>query len=120
MRVEGSAQKEVASYRSGLSAFWSLPVENLLRVLATSEMGLSAEEAAVRLGRFGPNTLGQRQRSSVPRLLLRQFTSPIILILIAAACLSKVSVARQGNAADGASRRSVRHLRIRGSEPNAA
>jgi len=90
MRVEGSAQKEAASYRLSLSAFWSLPIEDLLQTLATSEMGLSAEEAAARLKRFGPNTLGQRQRSNVSRLLLRQFTSPIILILIAAACLSFV------------------------------
>ncbi len=50
--------------------------------------GLSADEAAARLARVGHNTLAERRRSDAPALLLRQFTSPIILILIAAALLS--------------------------------
>ncbi len=44
--------------------------------------------AVERLARCGPNVLGERKRSDAPALLLRQFTSPIVLILIAAAALS--------------------------------
>ena len=68
--------------------FWSVPAEQLLRELGVDETGLASVEAAARLQRFGPNTLGERKRSDTPALLLRQFTSPIILILIAAAVLS--------------------------------
>jgi Mg2+-importing ATPase len=73
---------------SGHRPFWSVPAEALLRELGASEAGLSASEAAARLRRFGANTLAERRRSDVPALLLRQFTSPIVLILIAAAVLS--------------------------------
>lgn len=68
--------------------FWSIPIAQLLEDLKTSEDGLSSAEAAARLERFGPNTLAERRRSDVPALLMRQFTSPIVLLLIAAAALS--------------------------------
>jgi Mg2+-importing ATPase len=68
--------------------FWSVPPEQLLRELGADDTGLTSVEAAARLERIGPNILGERKRSDVPALLLRQFTSPIILILIAAAVLS--------------------------------
>jgi Mg2+-importing ATPase len=70
------------------SPFWSVPPEQLLRELGADETGLASAEAAARLERFGPNTLGEQKRSDTPALLFRQFTSPIILILIAAAVLS--------------------------------
>jgi Mg2+-importing ATPase len=70
--------------------FWSVPAEALLGALETSEAGLPAVEAAARRQRLGPNRLAARPRSDVPALLLRQFTTPIVLILIAAATLSLV------------------------------
>jgi Mg2+-importing ATPase len=71
-----------------LSNFWSLPVEELLRQLETSDAGLAADEAQHRLARFGPNSLKPAARTTTLALLLAQFTSPIILILLFAAVLS--------------------------------
>ena len=59
-----------------------------MRALGSTEAGLSDEEAARRLRLQGANTLAGRSRTSAAQLLLRQFTSPIILILVGAACLS--------------------------------
>ncbi len=59
-----------------------------MRFLTASPTGLSTEEARHRYEQFGPNTLNVRRHSHVPTLLLRQFSSPIVLILIVAATLS--------------------------------
>ena len=60
----------------------------LLAALGSTLEGLAGEAAAARLARSGPNRLGERPRSDAGVLLLRQFSSPIILILIGAAALS--------------------------------
>lgn len=70
------------------TSLWSMPLEDLLRALETSEAGLSTQEALARLKRVGPNTVAQRAHLSPLLTLLRQFASPFILILIAAAGLS--------------------------------
>lgn len=69
-------------------AFWSVPAERLLQQLGTTLAGLSTAEAAERRERMGPNALGQRRRSDIPALMIRQFSSPLVLLLIAAAVLS--------------------------------
>ncbi len=68
--------------------YWSVPLPDLLASLQVGTQGLSQEQAAERLRRHGPNSLAAPSRSGAPELLLRQFTSPIILILAAAALLS--------------------------------
>ncbi len=60
----------------------------LLEALGTGEAGLSSDEAAARLSRQGPNRLANHAPAGALALLLRQFTSPIILILIGASILS--------------------------------
>jgi Mg2+-importing ATPase len=50
--------------------------------------GLSAKEARVRLDKYGPNVLDSHSRNSSWVLLIRQFTSPIILILFVATIIS--------------------------------
>jgi len=69
-------------------AFWSLPADELLGRLETSPGGLSAAEAAGRLGRYGPNTLQPGKRTDALALLIAQVKSPIILLLIFATGLS--------------------------------
>lgn len=69
-------------------SFWSMSTADVLYGLQSSPQGLTEEVAAERLARHGPNTLSQRKRSDAPTLLLRQFTSPLVLLLIAAALLS--------------------------------
>ncbi|WP_272951721.1 cation-translocating P-type ATPase [Sinorhizobium fredii] len=52
--------------------------------------GLSGDEAQLRLAQFGPNSLPEPQASSLAATFLRQFRSPLIYILLAAALVSLV------------------------------
>ena len=69
-------------------SLWSAPLPQLLDTLGSSTEGLSPAEALTRLKRLGPNRLTAGPRSGDLNLLLRQFLSPIILILLGAALLS--------------------------------
>ncbi|MDD4094587.1 MAG: HAD-IC family P-type ATPase, partial [Methanothrix sp.] len=71
-----------------LSATWSLPAEELLRLLDAGEAGLDEKEAQKRLKQYGANLLRPRKESYSIFLLLSQFNSPIILLLVFAAGLS--------------------------------
>lgn len=74
--------------RQTLAAFWSVPAADLLQQLDTSPQGLSREEAKQRLARFGANQLRTQKRTDSLTLLLSQYKSPIILILLFACGLS--------------------------------
>jgi Mg2+-importing ATPase len=63
----------------------SMIVEN-----AVAPRGLTSAEAAERLAREGPNAIGGRGRRSLLAILVAQFASPLVLILIAAALVSLV------------------------------
>lgn len=71
-----------------LSSFWSIPPEELLKQLDTKREGLDDSEAEKRLKQYGANLLESRKESYPLLLLLSQFKSPIILLLVFAACLS--------------------------------
>jgi hypothetical protein len=66
------------------------PVDALLAALGSTAAGLGTAEAARRRLRFGPNAIGGRLRASALRLLLRQFASPLMLILVAAAVIAAI------------------------------
>ena len=68
--------------------FWSVLAAQLVQDLGTSAQGLTTAEAALRLRRFGRNTLRATKRTSELARLLGQFRSPLILILLFAAVLS--------------------------------
>ena len=68
--------------------FWSQEAEVLRGDLGSGTGGLTAEQAAARLKAVGPNSLQATERPSRLRLLLRQFESPLVLILIFAAAVS--------------------------------
>jgi Mg2+-importing ATPase len=68
--------------------FWSIPASELLQQLQTSPEGLAKDEAQERLDRYGLNLLKPKKKSDALTLLLSQFKSPIILILLFAAGLS--------------------------------
>ncbi|OGW46445.1 MAG: magnesium-translocating P-type ATPase [Nitrospirae bacterium RBG_13_41_22] len=68
--------------------FWSIPSAELLRQLQTTPQGLTKNEARQRFNRYGANLLRPKKRSNTLTLLLSQFKSPLILILIFAAGLS--------------------------------
>ena len=51
-------------------------------------VGLTAQEAEARLGKFGPNEPAATQQRSFRSDLLHQFTNPLVLILIIVAIAS--------------------------------
>lgn len=68
--------------------YWDLPIEELFMRLGTSPEGLSPTEAKKRFKEVGPNTVQAKKARGVFSLLLSQFTSPFILLLLGAALLS--------------------------------
>ena len=68
--------------------FWSIPVDELLQQLQTSPDGLNNEIIKQRQKLYGSSFLKSKSHTSDWRLLLAQFKSPIILILLFAAGLS--------------------------------
>ena len=70
------------------SAFWSVPSDQMLQRLETSTEGLTDREAQRRLSLYGSNLLKPKKRSDTLTLLVSQFKSPIILILLFATGLS--------------------------------
>ncbi len=71
-----------------LRQFWSVSPNELLLQLQTTEQGLREDEAQERLTHYGSNLLRPKKKTDVLTLLLSQFKSPIILILLFAAVLS--------------------------------
>jgi len=69
-------------------SFWSGPVQDILKRLESTSDGITSNEAKKRLTTYGPNRLKPQKRSDVFTLLISQFKSPIILILLAATALS--------------------------------
>ena len=55
---------------------------------AVAELGLSNQEAQTRLKEHGPNVLGEKKKKSFWKILLAQFSSPIILMLMGIAIAS--------------------------------
>jgi len=68
--------------------FWSTDATACISSLKTTTNGLSDDEAKKRLVTYGANRLQQKKRSDAITLLIAQFKSPIILILLAATGLS--------------------------------
>ena len=63
-------------------------MESLLRVLATSPQGLDEREAGRRLAREGPNAVVEAHPDAALRLLVRQVSGPLMLILLLGAAFS--------------------------------
>ncbi len=70
------------------TAFWCFPQADVLQELATRPQGLSEEEAQRRLADLRADLLKPQKRPDTFPLLLSQFKSPIVLILLFAAGLS--------------------------------
>ncbi|OPY28841.1 MAG: Copper-exporting P-type ATPase B [Methanocella sp. PtaU1.Bin125] len=72
----------------GEQPFWSVPLPGLYRRLTTGTDGLSEDAARRLLAQYGPNQLRPKRHVDAATLFIKQFTSPIILILLFAAVLS--------------------------------
>lgn len=71
-----------------LEQYWSRPLEQLMASLETSSGGLNAAEAAARIAVYGHNLLKPKESQTPLKLFVRQFQSPIILLLLFATALS--------------------------------
>src|SRR3990167_4974194 len=67
--------------------FYTQTATEVLAALHSHERGLTKEEAERRLKEYGPNKLPEGKADSVPVIFLRQFQSPLIYILLAAAAV---------------------------------
>ena len=68
--------------------WWNLSHSETAKKLETGPEGLSNEESAERLERYGPNELVETARTSPLKIFLRQFLSLMVIILIIAAIIS--------------------------------
>jgi Mg2+-importing ATPase len=82
------AQPSARARTADRTPFWAGSLPDALRATAGAETGLSAAEAARRLATDGPNVPTAHRRRRGMRLLLAQFTNPIVLVLAAATGLS--------------------------------
>ncbi|MXW29309.1 MAG: cation-transporting P-type ATPase [Chloroflexi bacterium] len=77
-----------SSVEETTQASWhSSSVEDAFEGLASSASGLSSAEAATRLATYGPNQLIGAPPVSALKLLLDEFRSPLVLVLIGAAAV---------------------------------
>jgi len=78
MAAEPAPSAEVAP------PWYRLTAEETMRLLGTTPQGLSPREVDERLLRYGPNELERRRGPSPLTLILRQFESPLVYVLLAA------------------------------------
>ncbi len=73
-----------------LTEFWTSPAADLLDQLQASSMGLSEDEARLRLARFGPNQPVQWRPAAGLVQFLLLFANPLVVILLLACVVSAV------------------------------
>ena len=64
--------------------WYQIGIKEIFHKLGTSETGLTDAEAKQRIVQYGPNKLAEEEKISKLKILLHQFTSPLIYILIIA------------------------------------
>ncbi len=67
---------------------WSVAIADIYEALKTSAGGLSEHEIPDRQTAYGKNIFKNREKKSALTILLKQFTSPLIFILIGAAVVT--------------------------------
>lgn len=70
--------------------YWSREASTLAADIGSGLAGLTSDGAAAQLARVGPNSVEDASHLSALRLLLRQFESPLVIILAFAAAISLV------------------------------
>ncbi|MEM2124346.1 MAG: HAD-IC family P-type ATPase [Methanolinea sp.] len=66
----------------------ALPIESVYETLRSGPRGLSSGEAAARVARYGKNSLPAGRAPTLVEIILHQFASPLIYILLAAGIIS--------------------------------
>ena len=70
--------------------WYRIDKEEVLKKLRTSEGGLSGSEAEKRLEKHGPHKLPEEEKISRLKILLHQFTSLLIYIVLMAAVVTAI------------------------------
>ncbi len=65
-----------------------MDLPSIFKVLDTAETGLADSEVAVRLNKFGTNKLPQKPPAPIWKIFVRQFSNPLIYVLVFAAGIS--------------------------------
>ncbi len=68
--------------------YYDQEINSVFEKLGVSESGLSSQEAEERLKKYGENELEEKEKISILRLFISQFTSILIVILIIASIIS--------------------------------
>ncbi|WP_416796394.1 magnesium-translocating P-type ATPase [Ciceribacter azotifigens] len=68
--------------------YWTRESDELINAFGSGAGGLTAAQAKERLAQLGANSIEDTARTGAVRLLLRQFESPLVLILVFAAAVS--------------------------------
>jgi Mg2+-importing ATPase len=71
--------------------FWQIALADLEKELGAGPNGLSSAEVSARRLRYGPNTLEERRRLSLPLKFLSRFRNPLVIILLVAAAISALT-----------------------------
>jgi Mg2+-importing ATPase len=71
-----------------LADYAKTPLKKLLTALKTTEHGLTTKEAKARQKQFGKNVIAEERKTNQLLEFLRQFKSPLIIILLLAAAVS--------------------------------
>ena len=71
-----------------LETYWALTTEQLIAALHTTDNGIQQTDAESRIKQYGLNVLKAQRRTTTFGLLLSQFKSPLVLILIFASIVS--------------------------------
>jgi len=69
-------------------AFWQQNLTVLLEYYKSTPAGLTSNEAAVRLTRYGPNLFHQQRRNALLFQFLSKFSNPLVIILLVASAIS--------------------------------
>jgi len=75
---------------SAIAQPWATTVDELVSSLETTPTGLVDKEAEARLSKYGDNSFHGKEKINIVSLVLKQFVSPLIFLLIGAAVLTAI------------------------------
>ena len=70
------------------SIFWTSSIQEVFKLLDSSEKGLSEQEAASRREKYGFNEIKEKGKRSALEILFTQFKNSLVLVLIAASIIA--------------------------------
>src|SRR5262245_61639910 len=71
--------------------FWQLPLTSVFAQLSSGPEGLRTEDAAARLGQYGPNVFTSHRRRALLLEFLSRFRNPLVILLLAASGISALT-----------------------------